>query len=122
MTAISSNSFSGGIIPPLSSNMKFIIIYTTHQNRQEASKIISHLLKKRIIACANLFPIESTYFWKGKIESSKEIAVILKTRKENWEKVRDEIKNIHPYETPCIIKINVESNSDFANWICKESD
>ena len=32
-----------------------------------------------------------------------------------------EIKNSHPYETPCIIKINVESNKDYEAWINIES-
>ena len=101
--------------------MKFIIIYITHKNLKEAKKVVNYLLDKKLIACANYFPIESSYRWKGKIENAKETLSIVKTRKENWKKVRDEVKRIHPYETPCIMKIEVEANQDYADWINKET-
>ncbi len=100
--------------------MSFILIYVTHENQENAEKIINHLLKNKLIACANLFPITSSYWWKGKIQNSKEIVSLLKTKKENWEKVKQEIIKIHPYETPCIIKISVEANEDYESWINKE--
>lgn len=101
--------------------MKFIIIYITHKNLKEARKIVSCLLHKKLIACANFFPIESSYWWKGKIVSAKETVSIVKTRKENWKKVKDEVKKIHPYETPCIMKIGVEANQNYTDWINKET-
>lgn len=100
--------------------MSFILIYVTHENQENAEKITNHLLKNKLIACANFFPINSSYWWKGKIQNSKEIVSLLKTKKENWEKVKQEIIKIHPYETPCIIKINVEANEDYESWISKE--
>ena len=101
--------------------MTFISIYVTHKNLEDAQKIASHLLQKKLIACANFFPITGSYCWKGKIENSEEIVSFLKTRKENWEKVKSEIKKIHPYETPCIMKINVEANEDYESWINDET-
>lgn len=79
------------------------------------------MLAKRLIACVNYFPIQSAYWWKGKIENSKEVVTLCKTRRENWKKVRDEVKKIHPYETPCIMKLEVEANEDYAKWIIKET-
>ncbi len=102
--------------------MGFIIIYVTHKNLEEAEKITSHLLQKKLIACANLFPIKSAYWWEGKIESSDEVVSILKTKKENWEKVKLEIKKVHPYKVPCIMKIDVEANKDYEDWINSEAE
>lgn len=101
--------------------MKFIIIYVTHKNPEEAKKVGDYLLKKRLIACVNYFPIQSAYWWKGKIENSKEIVSLLKTKKENWLKVKKEVQKIHPYETPCIMKLEVEANEDYAKWIKEET-
>lgn len=101
--------------------MVFIILYVTHKDIESAQKIANHLLQKKLIACANFFPIKSSYWWKGKIENSDEIVSLLKTRKENWEKIKKEIKKIHPYETPCIIKINAEANGDYESWINEET-
>lgn len=97
--------------------MGFIIIYITHQNIKEAKKVVSHLIQKKLIACANFFPIKSSYWWKGKIENDSEIVTIVKTKKENWKKLKSEVKKIHPYEVPCIIKFNVESNKEYESWI-----
>ena len=79
------------------------------------------LLKKRLIACVNFFPIESSYWWKGKIENSDEIVSIVKTKKENWNKLKREVEKIHPYEIPCIMKFDVEANEDYEKWINEET-
>jgi periplasmic divalent cation tolerance protein len=97
--------------------MSFIIIYVTHKNMEEARKVGDFLLQKRLIACANYIPITSSYLWKGKIENEKEIVSILKTRTKNWEKIKKEIEKIHPYETPCIIRLEASSNSSFEEWV-----
>ena len=68
--------------------MSFIIAYITHKNIEEARKIGEHLLKKKIVACVNYFPIDSAYWWKGKIKNSKEIVSLVKSRKENWDKIK----------------------------------
>lgn len=101
--------------------MAFILVYITHKNRSEARKVVSYLLKRRLIACANIFPIESHYQWKGKIEQAKEIVTIVKTRKENWRKVKSEVERIHPYEVPCIMKLGAEANKSYETWIRKET-
>lgn len=89
------------------------------------------MLRDKLIACANYFPIESAYWWlatslandggNGKIVHSKEIVSIVKTRKENWTKVKKAVEAMHPYETPCIMKLEVESNKAYADWIKKET-
>jgi len=61
------------------------------------------------------------YWWKGKIEDSKEVVSILKTKKENWKSVKSEVEKVHPYDVPCIIKLNVEANESYDSWINSES-
>tara|TARA_B100000700_G_scaffold263782_1_gene301127 strand:- start:46 stop:246 length:201 start_codon:yes stop_codon:yes gene_type:complete len=58
--------------------------YITCSKRKEASKIAGFLLKKKLIACANIINnIESIFFWKGKIRKSKEVLVVGKTMNKN---------------------------------------
>ena len=97
--------------------MAFILVYVTNPDKNVAKRIGNHLLKKRLIACANIFPIDSAYWWKGKIEEAGEYIIIAKTKKENWGKVKKEIKKIHPCEVPCIIKINVSANKEYEDWL-----
>ena len=95
----------------------FIFLYVTCGSEQEAKKIARHLLEKKLIACANIFPIKSMYWWRGKIENGSEFVAILKTKEEKYAVVKREIEKIHSYAVPCIIRINVEPNSDYAAWL-----
>lgn len=99
----------------------FNILYVTHENKEEANKVATYLLEKKLIACANVFPITSAFWWEWKIDNSDEFVSILKTRKENWETVKNEIKKIHPYKIPCIMKIEVEANEEYEDWINTET-
>ena len=101
-------------------NMGFIFIYITAGNRKEAEKIATHLLQKRLIACANMFPISSLYWWKGKIQNGKEYAVILKTVQKNYTNIKTEIEKIHSYKIPCIIQIPIKVNEKYGGWMRKE--
>ncbi len=96
------------------------MVYITNKDEAEAEKIAKHLLNKKLIACANIFPTTSMYEWKGKLENTKEVVAIVKTKKENFEKVKNEVMKIHSYECPCIAKIDVEGNKEFENWVMKE--
>lgn len=98
-----------------------ILIYVTCKDIEEAKKISKNLLEKRLIACANMFPINSMYWWEGKINEDKEFALIIKTKKEKFDEVKKEIKKIHSYKVPCIVSFDIKrGNEDFLNWIKKE--
>ena len=92
------------------------LVYITCKNKKEAEKISMHLLRKRIIACANIFPIKSMYWWNNKIVNDKENVIIAKTNDKNFNKVENEVKKIHSYEIPCILKINATSNKEYWQW------
>lgn len=35
--------------------------------------------------------------------------------------MRGEILKIHPYETPCILKMEIEANDTYGDWIISET-
>ena len=94
-----------------------ILVYITCKDNKEAKRISKGLLEKRLVACANIHPIESMYWWKGKIQEDKEVVVIAKTKDSCYEKVKGEIKKIHSYDVPCILKIKAEANEEYGKWI-----
>lgn len=102
--------------------MSFLIIKITCPTIKETRKISTHLLQQKLISSVNYFPIKSMSSWTGKIQEVDEFIAFLKTRKDNWEKVRDEIKRIHSYKVPCITKIDVEANEDYESWVNKQTN
>lgn len=97
--------------------MNFLFIYITVPDKKGAKKIAECLLEKRLIACANIFPINSMYRWEGEIVDENEFVLIVKTTEDNFESVRAEVERIHPYDIPCITRIPVSSNEGFFNWL-----
>lgn len=96
------------------------LAYITCKDKKEAEKIAMHLLKNRLIACANIFPITSIYRWQGKIINEREQVVIAKTNNKKFRKVVAEVKKRHSYSIPCILKINTAANKDYEDWSSKE--
>lgn len=99
--------------------MNLVLIYITNPTEKEAKKIAKHLLDKKLIGCANIFPISSLYWWKGKIVDEKEFVLIAKTGEANFEKVKTEVEKIHSYTVPCIIRIPASANKKYFDWISK---
>ena len=95
-----------------------ITVYITFKDMDEAKKIARRLLHTKLIVCANMFPIESMFRWKGKIDRDSEVAMLCKTTKENFRKIEEEVKKLHSYELPCIVSFEWhDSNKEFSNWV-----
>ena len=104
--------------------MKFSLLYVTHENEEEARKIVSILLSENLIACANIFPIQSVYKWKWEIADTKEIVTLLKTSNKLTKVVEQRILETHPYEIPCVMVLSDEiaANLSYASWIQNETN
>ena len=98
--------------------MDLIFVYITIETKDQAKTLAKQLLDKKLIACANIFPIESMYFWKGNLEETSEHVLIVKTKKDYWETLKTTVTQLHPYEIPCITKMDIDTNQDYENWLC----
>ncbi len=96
------------------------LIYITSRDEVEAKRVAIHLLRKRLIGCANIHPIKSWYWWKSKIAEGSEVVLIAKARKGNYGKIKREVKKIHSYQTPCIMKLSAEVNTEYGDWLFSE--
>lgn len=98
-----------------------ILIYTTFPNKKSAERVIEIILRNRLAVCVNYWPINSQYWWRGKIEKAKEWALIIKTIRKNYQKIEKIIKEKNPYETPAIFSLPVEKvEKNYLNWLKKE--
>jgi len=98
------------------------IILTTVHKKNDAIKIGKGLLNKRFIVCYNLIPVESAYWWKGKILEENESLLLMKTRDGNFEKVEKYIKDNSGYDIPEIISVKPEQvNDSYLSWVNAET-
>ena len=96
------------------------LFYMTCKNKVEANKIAYALVKKDLVACANIIPNIKSYFkWNNKkVNIIKESVLIGKTVKKNINKIILYVKKISSYECPCIVFVDIKNgNKDFLSWI-----
>ncbi len=96
-----------------------ILVYITCANLDEAKHIARTIVTEKLAACANIFPqIHSIYNWESKLCEDNESVLILKTLESNYEKLSIRVKELHSYECPCIIALDVKhTNAEYLAWI-----
>lgn len=99
-----------------------IFIFCTFPKKSEAQKIGKGLLRKKLIACINMFPVNSSYLWKGKIVGDKEVLAILKARDDNFPQIESYILKNHSYTIPEVVAIKASDvNYKYLDWLEKET-
>ena len=96
-----------------------VFVYTTFPSVVEAEKSGNALVDTRLAACVNILPgMISVYRWQGAVERAAEAVMIVKTRASLAEAVRASVKATHPYDTPAITVLPVESVDErYFAWI-----
>lgn len=104
--------------------MNIIDVWINCPSKQVAGDIAQALLHDRLIACANVFPpIDSQYFWRGGVETASEVPLLVKTRKGLFHKLAERVGDLHPYETPGIMAVDIaDANHDYLEWVYQETD
>jgi len=92
--------------------MKAVIVQTTTSNEEEAKKIAKILIQDKLAACVQLKDIESLYNWDGKLCCERETLLSIKTKKELFSKVKSKILELHSYDTPEIIELDISNISE----------
>ena len=103
-------------------NVKYIVIFITCSSKEETDKIKDALLEKKLAACVNIISEVGSYFrWQGKIDSAREILLLVKTKKSALNKIIKLVKQFHSYEVPEIIAFPiVGGNKEYLDWINNE--
>ena len=99
--------------------MAYTIMFSTVSSEEEAKKITQTLLEEKIVACVNIIPsVESHFWWEGKIDTAKEMLLIIKTLEKNIPFVTKRIKELHSYKVPEIIAVSIiGGNNEYLRWI-----
>ena len=100
------------------------IVLSTAGSEQEAHKIAHILVERRLAACVNILPqVQSIYRWKDEIESAQEWLLLIKTRADKFPAVRDAIGELHSYEVPECIVLEIEDGSlPYLQWLEKATE
>ena len=100
---------------------KYIVVFITYpqENERDAKELAKKLVENKLAACVNIVEgINSVYFWQGNIEDDKEKLLIVKTKMELFEELKQFVKQNHPYSVPEIIAMPIIlGNEEYLKWL-----
>jgi uncharacterized protein involved in tolerance to divalent cations len=101
---------------------EFIVVYVTAGSADEAERITAALVEERLAACVNrLSGVSSTYRWEGKVERAAEELLIIKSRRDLFERLKQKITELHSYSVPEIIALPILAGSEsYLRWLHEE--
>lgn len=104
--------------------MDIIVIYCTVPDKKLAKQITNVLIKYKLAACVSWVEnVRSTFNWEGEVNKAKEILLMIKTRRDNYAKIKGAIEEFHVYKVPEIIALPVvDCSEDYLRWIAAETE
>ena len=99
--------------------MDLVTVYATAASEDEAVRIAEALVAERLVACVNVLPgVTSVYRWTSEVCRDAEVAIFAKTTAERFERVAARIRELHSYETPCVVAWPAAAaDADYAAWV-----
>lgn len=98
-------------------NVRLVLV--TAPDRKTARTLANLALKAHLVACANLIPgLESHYWWKGKIDRSKEYLILFKTTRDKVGALEKIILSHHPYDVAEVISLSLDASTPrYLAWL-----
>ncbi len=96
---------------------------TAIDSREAADALAKSAVEARVAACAQVSsPVQSTYWWEGKVQVTQEWCVAFKTTADRYPALEQHIRDQHSYEVPEIVLMPIlAGNPDYLSWIDSET-
>jgi len=100
-----------------------LLILCTCPDAESAGHIARVLVEERLAACVNRVPgLTSVYRWQGEIHEDNEVLLLIKTRRELFELLRARIIELHPYDVPEVIALEITAgHTPYLEWLRTET-
>jgi len=100
-----------------------LLVITNLPDQDSARRVADALIAGHLAACVNLLaPCTSVYRWQGKIETTQEVPLLIKTLASLYGKVEATIRQHHPYELPEIIALPINAGlPEYLDWVADET-
>lgn len=97
----------------------YSIVFVNYPNEQIARDVARAILDKKLAASVNILPkTSSLYFWKGKIEESTEILLLIKTKTSKVSRLSTYMRLAHPFEIPEVFSIPMDQgDARYLKWL-----
>ncbi|MGN7919526.1 MULTISPECIES: divalent-cation tolerance protein CutA [Lysobacter] len=99
------------------------LVLSTCPDEATADAIALALVEERLAACVSRWPgVRSTYRWQGRIEHATEVQLLIKTTPALASAVLKRIAELHPYELPEALVVEVRDGLDpYLHWVAEQT-
>lgn len=96
-----------------------IMVFMTAASVDEANRLADTLVDRRLAACVQIMQeMNSVFRWQGKVETQREVLLIVKTLNSKFPEIEREVVKLHSYETPEIVAIPLSAGSGpYLEWL-----
>ncbi|MBU1446802.1 MAG: divalent-cation tolerance protein CutA [Gammaproteobacteria bacterium] len=100
-----------------------LLVITTLPDRATAERIAEGLVTARVAACVNILAeCTSVYRWQGKIERAGEVPMLIKTTRDDYARLEETLRGMHPYDVPEIVALPVTAGLPaYLDWVAQET-
>ena len=107
----------------MTDDVELVEIVTTVAAESDAVRIAETLVRERLVACANLASCRSLYRWQDRIANETEVQIAFKTTAIRAPDAEKRLRELHPYETPAILRLPVQAaDQKYAEWVADSVD
>jgi periplasmic divalent cation tolerance protein len=121
-TALRASGSAAGAAPA-GGGGEYVLAFSSVPDSAVARTVSDALVRARLAACVATLPgVTSTYRWRGKVETSAELMLVIKTRAQLMDQVGDMVRSLHPYEVPELVAVPVVSGlPEYLRWMAEET-
>ena len=96
-----------------------VVVLSTVATSEDADRIAGALVERRLAACVNVVPgVVSVYRWKGAVQREGELLLVVKTRSEKLEALKEVLTELHPYDVPELLALPVADGlAPYLAWL-----
>jgi len=100
-----------------------LLLLSTCPDAETAAAIARTLVEERLAACVNRVPgLTSIYRWRGEMHEDGEVLLLIKTTGERYEALRARLVELHPYEVPELIALEITAgHAPYLNWLREQT-
>ena len=96
-----------------------VVALSTVATAEDADRLAKALVERRLAACVNVVPgVVSHYRFEGEQHRDAELLLVIKTRAEKLEALRAALVELHPYEVPELVALEISAGHEaYLEWL-----
>ncbi|MEM1324574.1 MAG: divalent-cation tolerance protein CutA [Bacteroidota bacterium] len=97
---------------------KLVLLTITFPNEAAAKTMAQQLVERRLVACAQLLPIQSIYRWEGAVQQENEVMLQAKTLSSKLTDIEAFVSENHGYDVPEMVATEVVwGHQPYLDWV-----